>query len=55
MIDVGSKVRLKPPFDAAFPGEHTVVGQNDENGAWRVETPIGVSDFGAENLEEVTD
>ena len=48
MIQVGSYVRVKPPFDEVFPGERVITGQS-ETGAWQID---GV-DFAEEHLEEV--
>lgn len=52
MIGIGSRVRVKPPFDEAWPGEWTVNGHNDEANAWQID---GGADFAEEWLEEVID
>lgn len=49
-IAIGSIVRVKPPFDEAFPGEWEVNGQNEANGAWQID---GGADFDEVWLEEV--
>lgn len=50
MIAIGSRVRVKPPFNAVWPEEYEVSGLS-ETGAWQID---GV-DFAAEHLDEVGD
>lgn len=49
MITVGSKVKVKAPFDVAFPGEY-IVESISETGAFRI---CGDRDFDAAWLELV--
>ena len=51
MIGLGSMVRVKPPFDSAWPGVWEVNGVS-ETGAWQIN---GGADFAEEHLEEVID
>lgn len=48
MFSVGSLVRVKPPFDAAWPDEYRITAVS-ETGVWQID---GV-DFAEEHLEEV--
>lgn len=51
MIDVGSTVRVLPPFAEFWPGDWEVVAQS-ETGAWQID---GGVDFDEAYLEEVTE
>lgn len=50
-IAIGSTVKVKPPFDDAFPGEWVVTGLS-ETGAWQIGDGV---DFDENNLIEVSD
>lgn len=50
-MQVGDRVRVKPPFDTALPGEYVIESQNPDTGAWRIADGV---DFSEEHLEPVT-
>lgn len=47
MFQVGDRVRVAPPFDAALPDVYTIEGVNPETGAFQI---AGGIDFAAEHL-----
>jgi len=54
MIDVGSLVHVRPPFDGVFPDARVVVSKNPETGAWQIQDGDQLVDFDETNLQEVT-
>lgn len=48
-MEIGSRVRLGPPFDVAFPGVYVIVGVS-ETGAWQIDIDGTVSDFDETHL-----
>lgn len=49
MIGIGSTVRIKPPFDEAYPDTYEVLAHNDVANGWTLE----IGDFDEIYLEEV--
>lgn len=49
-MQVGSIVRVLPPFDAALGGEYTIIAWNDAAQAWTLD---GVGDFAPEFIEVI--
>jgi hypothetical protein len=47
-FNIGDYVRVKPPFDAAWPGVWQIVSINPDTGAFQID---GGVDFAPEHLE----
>ncbi|MDX2300743.1 MAG: hypothetical protein NW204_13540 [Xanthomonadaceae bacterium] len=49
-LQIGDRVRVRAPFDMAFPYVYTIDGVNPETGAFQI---CGDRDFDAAHLEKV--
>lgn len=51
-IQTSSRVRVLPPFNVDLPGDYPVVGRNEANGTWTIDTGECLTDFDEALLEE---
>lgn len=52
MIGIGSTVRVKPPFDEAYPDTYEVLAHNDVANGWTLDLGGVLSDVDETYLEE---